>query len=122
MSHQSKHRKLPVINPQGTDSEMLATLQKETFEYFLREANPTTGLIADNTAPNAPSSIAAVGMAISCYVTGVERGYMSRVKAAGRIHTVLNFLYMAKQGPEADATGYKGFYYHFLDMETGKRT
>jgi hypothetical protein len=25
------------------------------------------------------------------------------------------------QGPEPDATGYKGFYYHFLDMETGRR-
>jgi Uncharacterized protein conserved in bacteria len=25
------------------------------------------------------------------------------------------------QGPEPDATGYKGFFYHFLDIETGRR-
>jgi hypothetical protein len=25
------------------------------------------------------------------------------------------------QGPEPDAAGYKGFFYHFLDIETGRR-
>ena len=27
----------------------------------------------------------------------------------------------SEQGESADATGYKGFYYHFLDMQTGRR-
>jgi hypothetical protein len=33
----------------------------------------------------------------------------------------LRFCRNSPQGTRADATGYKGFYYHFLDMKTGKR-
>ena len=33
---------LPVSNPQGTDSEMLDRLQRETFDYFRHEVNPET--------------------------------------------------------------------------------
>ena len=33
----------------------------------------------------------------------------------------LRFFANSPQGPEPDATGYKGFYYHFLDMESGRR-
>jgi hypothetical protein len=46
---------------------------------------------------------------------------MTRAQAVKRTLTVLKFLHKSHQGTEADATGYKGFYYHFLDMETGKR-
>ena len=35
--------------------------------------------------------------------------------------TTLRFFWNSPQGPEPDATGYHGFYYHFLDMETGRR-
>jgi hypothetical protein len=121
MNNQITHKSLPVLNPQGTDEEMLHTLQRETFEYFIKEVNHKTGLIADKTEPGSPSSIAAVGLGLSCYVAGVECGYMSRENAANRTHTVLQFLYNSSQGTEPDATGYKGFYYHFIDMETGKR-
>ncbi len=100
---------------------MLEILQRETFDYFLHEMNETTGLIADKTKPGAVASIAAVGMGLSCYVTGVERGYMSREEAVRRTLKVLQFLLNSQQGTTPDATGFKGFYYHFLDMETGKR-
>jgi hypothetical protein len=33
----------------------------------------------------------------------------------------LRFFHSCPQGPNPDATGYKGFYYHFLDMKTGRR-
>ena len=33
----------------------------------------------------------------------------------------LHFLMSCPQGPEPDASGYKGFFYHFLDIETGRR-
>jgi hypothetical protein len=108
-------------NTKTRDLEMLNKLQKETFDYFLREVNEHTGLIADKTQPGSVSSIAAVGMGLSCYITGVERGYMSRTKAAGRTLKVLQFLLNSPQGTEPADTGYKGFYYHFLDMQTGKR-
>ena len=112
---------LPVLNAQGTDAEMLGELLRETFEYFRKEANPVNGLIADKTQPGWPSSIAAVGMGLSTYIVAVERGLLSRDEAVQRTLTVLRFFSTGPQGPEKDAMGYKGFYYHFLDMQTGRR-
>ena len=116
-----KSNKLPDTNPLGPDDEMLGVLQGETFAYFLKEVNKETGLIADKTQPGSPASIASTGMGLSCYIAGIERGFMTRAEAVKRTLTVLKFLHKSHQGTEADATGYKGFYYHFLDMETGKR-
>ncbi len=99
----------------------LETLQRETFGYFVKEANPSNGLIADKTQPGAPSSIAAVGLALSSYPVGVARGFMSRADAVQRTLATLRFFDASVQGTDADATGYKGFYYHFLDMRSGRR-
>jgi hypothetical protein len=46
---------------------------------------------------------------------------MSRSDAVTRTLTALRFFWESPQGPEAEAVGYNGFYYHFLDMETGRR-
>jgi hypothetical protein len=46
---------------------------------------------------------------------------MSRSAAIERTLTTLRFFWNSSQGPEPDSTGYKGFYYHFLDMQTGRR-
>ena len=104
-----------------TDSEILQRLQRETFDYFIDEKNCNNGLIADKTEPGCPSSIAVIGLSINAYIIGVERGYMSREDARRKILLTLRFLHTSQQGPEPDATGYKGFYYHFLSMQTGKR-
>ncbi|WP_104668448.1 glucoamylase family protein [Ensifer adhaerens] len=99
----------------------LRQLQQETFDYFLNEVNPANGLILDKTAPNWPASIAATGLALACYPVAVERGLMTREAAMARTLATLRFFWQSPQGPEPDATGYKGFYYHFLDMTTGRR-
>lgn len=101
----------------------LVTLQRDTFGYFLREASPRHGLVPDNTKrhPRAPCSITAVGLALSAYTVAVQRGYLSREEAAARTFRTLEFFWNAPHGPEADATGYRGFYYHFLDMDSGRR-
>jgi hypothetical protein len=100
---------------------MLDNLRRVTFDYFRNEVNPQNGLIPDKTQPGSPSSIAAVGMGLSVYIVAVERGLLSRTDALDRTLTLLRFLSSSPQGPEADATGYKGFYYHFLDMQNGRR-
>lgn len=99
----------------------LEKLQRESFDYFLYEANLSNGLILDKTAENWPASIAATGLALASYPIAVERGFMSRKKAVERTLITLRFFWNSSQGPHPDATGYKGFYYHFLDMKTGKR-
>jgi hypothetical protein len=101
--------------------EKMDALQRATFDYFVQESNPLNGLVVDKTNDGAPASIAAVGLALSAYPVGVERGFIKRADAIGRILVTLRFLRDSDQSVHADATGYKGFYYHFLDMNTGKR-
>lgn len=104
-----------------TDDKMLERLQWETFEYFLNETNPANGLVADKTRVDWPASIAATGLALASYPIGVERGFLTRADAVKRTLATLLFFRDSPQGTDADATGYKGFYYHFLDMTSGKR-
>src|SRR5664280_2998029 len=104
----------------AVDAE-LESLQRETFNYFLLWTNPQNGLVLDKTAPDWPASIAATGFALAAYPVAVERGFISRAAATETILTSLQFFWNSRQGPEPDATGYHGFYYHFLDMQTGRR-
>ncbi len=65
--------------------------------------------------------LTATGLALACYPVAVERGFMPRAAAVERTLTTLRFFWNSPQGPELNATGYQGFYYHFLDMQTGRR-
>lgn len=89
--------------------ELLLDLQRLSFEYFLRETNPANGLVADRNASGSPASIAAVGLALSSYPVGVERGFMTRAAAVERTLATLRFFWNAPHGPKPDATGHKGF-------------
>ena len=100
---------------------MLDRLPCAAFGYFLDHFDQTTGLVADTSRPGSPASIAVVGFALSCYPVGVERGWMERADAVARILVTLRFFCNSPQSDAADATGFKGFYYHFLDMKTGRR-
>lgn len=111
----------PISSPQSEQDEMLASLQQDSFAYFIHEINPTNGLVSDKSRPGWPASIAAVGLALAAYPIGVERGFMSREEAVKRTLTTLKFFADAPHSAAGDATGYKGFYYHFLDMNTGRR-
>ena len=61
----------------------LQHLQNKAFAYFQYETNLQNGLVSDKTAPDWPASIAATGLALSCYPVAVERGLMSRRTATG---------------------------------------
>jgi hypothetical protein len=100
----------------------LLDLQERTFKFFWDTANPTNGLIPDRYPSPSFSSIAAVGFGLTTYPVGVERGYITRAQARQRVLATLRFLAAARQGPEAHGVaGYRGFFYHFVDMKTGER-
>lgn len=100
----------------------LDTVEVRTFKWFWETTNPKNGLVPDRWPTRSFSSVAAIGFGLTAYVVGVERGYVTRADAAARVQTTLAFLYHAPQGPDASGvTGYKGFFYHFLDMDTGLR-
>ena len=101
--------------------QTLDQLQRAAFGYFLEAVNPANGLIADNSRENSPSSIGVVGFALSAYPVAVERGWMPRAAAVERSLATLRFFHDSDQSGSPEATGFKGFYYHFLDMRTGAR-
>ena len=111
---------MKVLEPSLTDEE-LAKLERDTFRYFADEINLENGLVRDKTSSGSPASIAVVGFALTAYPIAVERKYLTRREAVSRTLTTLRFFHDAPHGNEPDATGYKGFYYHFLDMKTGRR-
>jgi hypothetical protein len=106
---------------QPGDAALLDRLQRSAFDYFVQYQNPSNGLVADTTRAGAPSSIAVVGFALSAYPVGVERGWMDRADAIQRTLAALRFFMGSDQSGSATATGYRGFYFHFLDMQRGTR-
>ena len=104
-----------------SDIALLDQFQRAAFDYFLNNVNPCNGLVADKSRERSPASIAVVGFALSCYPVAVERGWMDRAEAAARTVVTLRFFFNSPQSEMPDVTGYKGFYYHFLDLATGKR-
>jgi hypothetical protein len=109
------------VNDRKLGPDTMEALQRQAFEYFVHEANPLNGLVVDKTRPGAPASIAATGLALSCYPIGAERGFITRAQAVRRTLATLRFFQKSVQSTDPDATGYKGFYYHFLDMIRGER-
>src|SRR3954471_17771890 len=100
----------------------LDTLSERTFRWFWETQNPTTHLIPDRYPTKSFSSIAAVGFGLNAYAIGAERGWVSRADARDRTLATLKFMYALPQGTAATGVGgYKGFFYHFLDMDTGMR-
>lgn len=109
--------------PDATSDEvLLEDVERRAFDFFWRTADPRTGLVPDRHPTPSFSSIAAVGFGLTAVAIGAERGYVSRAEARDRVITTLRFFRDAPQGDAAEGvTGYKGFYYHFLDMATGHR-
>ncbi len=106
---------------ESLDMATLRRLQRNSFNYFTREVNSANGLVLDKTAPQWPASIAAMGMALTAYLVGSERGFIERGEAVTRTLAMLRFLAHSEQSDSQQASGYRGFYYHFLDMDSGRR-
>ncbi len=80
----------------------------------------TTGWSPTVPEPGTPASIAATGFGLAIYPIGVERGFMSREAAITRVLATLRFFHSIGT-LDRDAGGRFGFYYHFLDRDTGRR-
>jgi len=104
-----------------TDDALLDRLERAAFDYFVQNMNPRNGLVADTSRDNSPVSIAVVGFALTSYPVAVERGWMEREDAVRRSLAALRFFRDSDQSGSPTATGFAGFYYHFLDIHTGAR-
>jgi hypothetical protein len=109
------------VDPRRAEA-FLDTLQQRTFQWFWDTTDPRTGLTPDRWPTRTFSSVAAIGFALTAYPIGVERRYVTRDEAAERTLSTLRFLWQLPQGEAATGvSGYKGFFYHFLDYERGHR-
>ncbi len=97
-------------------------IEKRTFDWFRKVVNPKNGLVPDRWPSPSFCSIAAVGNALTVWPIAVERGWMPRAEARDLTLATLRFFDEAPQGDaETGTSGHRGFFYHFLDMETGLR-
>ena len=104
---------------QGTDAQLLDDLQRGAFQFFWNETNPATGQVKDRAFLNGNdtrtmSSIAATGFGLTALCIGDSRGYAKTSDIIARVRNTLQFIY--QQMPNVH-----GFYYHFVDMNTGQR-
>jgi hypothetical protein len=106
-----------------TTEALLDTIQHASFDYFWNEANPSNGLIRDRSTSGSPASIAAVGFGLSSICVGIDHGWITREAGRDRVLTTLQTFWTGPQGSGAGGIiGYKGLYYHWLDMTTALRT
>ena len=115
----SPRRRAAVTSAQAA---FLDDLERRTFDWFRDTTNAQNGLVPDRWPTPSFSSVAAVGFGLTAWGIGAERGYITRDEAIERVLTTLRFFRNAPQGPAARGmTGHLGFYYHFLDMQSGER-
>ena len=101
---------------------VIEDLAHRTFRYFWETTSAKNGLAPDRWPSPSVCSIAAVGFALTAYCIGVERNYVSREEARERTLLTLRFLRDLPQGPRPKGmSGYRGFFYHFVAMDTGLR-
>jgi len=107
---------------QAAESPLLEDLSGRTFLWFWENVNPDNGLVPDRGPPASACSIAAQGFAFTALSVGIERGYITREQGAGRVLTALRFLRDLPQGSgTAGVAGHHGYFYHFLNLDTGLR-
>lgn len=101
---------------------LIEDLAHRTFRYFWETADEKTGLVPDRFPTESACSVAGIGFALTACAIGVDRGYVTRAAATERVLRTLRFLYELPQGPQARGmSGYKGFFYHFLEPSDGLR-
>lgn len=92
---------------------------RASVDFFLHHTNLSPGskgfgLAVDSTKKPAVASIASVGFALTAWVIASERGLLSRREACQIARQTLRTLCRS-------VAHYRGFFAHFLHMETGER-
>jgi hypothetical protein len=103
------------------ETAMLDSIQRKTFEFFMQEHHADWGIVKDRAAKWAPASIASTGFGLPCFAIGAEKQWISREQAAEITLKILHFFANSPQNTDTNGIGYKGFYYHFLKMDSGRR-
>jgi hypothetical protein len=109
----------PPPPPPVSDDQFLDQIERAIFQFFWEQTSATTGQVKDRALAagndsRTISSIASTGFGLTALCIGHKRGYGDAAQIQSRVATTLNFL--AHQ-----QTNVNGFFYHFIDMNTGAR-
>lgn len=105
---------------QLSDEQLMEEIVSRAFLFFWNEAGKRSGLVRDRAlADGGPdqritASIAATGFGLAALCIGHARGYLPHYTIRARVVTTLSFLLNHVEHVN-------GFYYHFLDINTGRR-
>jgi hypothetical protein len=110
------------FHPTAPQRAFVDTLERRTFFWFWDTASPATYLTPDRWPTRTFASVAAMGFGLAAYPVGVKRGWVTREAGLERTLRTLRFLWNAPQdSAAAGSIGYRGFFYHFLDLDRGTR-
>jgi len=110
-----------VPNPFASSDAFLDYVQETCFDYFWYAANSTNGLVPDRSSPSS-CSIAAVGFGLTAIGIAIDHGWISRSQGVARVEATLSTFAQGPQGPGTSGViGYNGWFYHFLNMDSGLR-
>ena len=117
-------QKLTALNPAGaqkklSDSALLDTVERRTFEYFWSGAEPNSGMAPerihmDGDYPDHDQHIVATGgsgFGVMAILAGIERGYITREQGLQRLEKIISFLEKADR--------FHGAFPHWINGKTG---
>lgn len=111
---------LPDDGSKLTDDALLDIVQKSTFEYFWKGAEPNSGLACerihiDGVYPENDQNVVTTGgsgFGIMAILAGIDRGYVTRAEGLERMERIVSFLEKADR--------FHGAYPHWMYGNTGK--
>ena len=103
-----------------SDDEFLDMVERKAFDFFNDHQNKATGLFSDTTG-GGDASIASTGFGLAALSIGAQRGWITKEEARKRAELTLDSFLPGAKGEESVAEGRYGFFYHFLDPNTGRR-
>ena len=95
-----------------SDEELMTLVQRQTFKYFWDYGHPVSGLARERLGSGDTVTSGGSGFGIMTLPVAVERGFVTREQAAGRLRTILDFLLHKAQR-------FHGVYSHWLNGSTG---
>ncbi len=108
----------PLAVPTG--QELLDQMSYRAFQFFYQQSHATTGFSKDRAANFGTSdtftvsSVASTGYALTAYAIAVKRNWLDRNTALGLARKTFRALVTT-------APKNKGWFYHFIDWQTGAR-
>jgi hypothetical protein len=98
--------------PQISDSALLTLIEQQTFNYFWSFGHPVSGMARERTSSGDIVTTGGSGFGVMSMLVGVQRNFINRAQALGRIDTIVNYL-------SNRVTRYHGAFPHWTNGLTG---